>query len=58
MQSKYLVPGCCNCDSLKFDMQYDYILKKWKFDLLTSSPKSGGCGVSAGKTFFLYHVAV
>ena len=31
MQAKYLVPFCCNRDSLKFDMQHDHILKKVKF---------------------------
>ena len=24
---KYLVPFCCNHDSLKFDMQHDHVLK-------------------------------
>ena len=41
LQAKYLVLCCCNRDSLKFDMQHDYVLKKWNFDLLTLSPGSG-----------------
>ena len=28
LQAKYLVPCCCNRDSLKFDMKYDHVLKK------------------------------
>ena len=43
-QAKYLVPFCCIHESLKFDMQHDHILKKWNFNLLTKSPKSGGGG--------------
>ena len=39
---------------------HDHVLKKWNFDVLTSSPGSdGGVGVSAGKiiaTMFLYFV--
>ena len=26
--AKYLLPCCCICDSLKFDMQHDCVLKK------------------------------
>ena len=37
LQAKYLVRCCCNCDSLKFDMQHDHILKKGNFDLLTQT---------------------
>ena len=53
MQAKYLIPCCCNCDSLKFDTQHDHVLKKWNFDLLTPSPGSGG-GLPAK---YFYHVA-
>ena len=38
-----------NRDSLKFDMQHDYVLKKWKFDLLT--PSRGSEWGSVGKIF-------
>ena len=49
LQAKYLVLCCCNRDSLKFDMQHDYVLKKWNFDLLTLSPGSGwGSGGGVG----------
>ena len=33
LRAKYLVPHCCNPDSLKFDMQHDHIVKKLNFDL-------------------------
>ena len=44
VQAKYLVPCCCNRDSLQFDMQHDHVLKKLTFDLLTPSPGGGGTG--------------
>ena len=31
LQAKYLVRFCCICDSLKFDMQHDHVLKKVEF---------------------------
>ena len=49
MQAKYLIPYCCNRDTLKFDMQHDHVLKKWNFDLLTPAPGSGGGGGGGGR---------
>ena len=52
--TKYLLQCCYMCDSLWFDMQYDHVLKKLNFDLLTSPPvfRSGGGWVeSSGKIF-------
>ena len=34
LQVKYLLSYLCNCDSHKFDMQHDHVLKKLNFDLL------------------------
>ena len=31
LQAKYLLPYCCICNSLYFDMQHDYVLKKLNF---------------------------
>ena len=42
MQVKYFLPCCCISDSLQFDMQHDHVLKKWNFDLFTSTPGDGG----------------
>ena len=42
LRAKYLLPRCCNCDSHKFDRQYDRVLKKLNFDLLTPPSKSRG----------------
>ena len=53
----YLVPCCCNRDSLKFDLQNDHVLKKWNFDLLTPCPRSGGWGGVCGQ-IICYHVAI
>ena len=36
----YLLPCCCICYSVKFDMQHDHVLKKLNFYLLTPSPGS------------------
>ena len=30
LRANYLIPCCCMCDSIKFDMQYDHVLKKVK----------------------------
>ena len=58
LSAKYLLVCCCICDSLKFDMQHDDVLKMLKFDLLTPPPGSWGevGGVSVGKKI-CYHVA-
>ena len=41
--AKYLLPCCCICNSLQFDMQHDHFLKKkFNFDCLT--PKAGSVG--------------
>ena len=42
LRAKYLLPRCCIRDSHYFDMQYDRVLKKLNFDLLTPPPKSRG----------------
>ena len=42
----YSEPCCCNRDSLKFYMQYDYVLKKLNFALLTLD-SGGGKGLQA-----------
>ena len=47
MQTNYLVPWCCNRDSLEFDVQHDHVLKKWNFDLLIPSRGSGRGGLQA-----------
>ena len=39
---------CCICDSLQFYSQYDYVLKKLNFDLLTPSVGVGGWRGHAG----------
>ena len=58
LSAKYLLVCCCICDSLKFDMQHDHVLKMLKFDLLNPPPGSWGevGGVSVGKKI-CYHVA-
>ena len=33
LRVKYSLACCCICDSLKFDMQHDHVLKKLNFDL-------------------------
>ena len=39
--------ACCSIrDSIKFDMQYDHVLKRLNFDIL--APPSGSGGGSAG----------
>ena len=40
LRAKYLLPFCCICDSLQFDMQYDHVMKRLNFDLWTPPPKS------------------
>ena len=42
MQAKYLIPCCCNRDSLKFDMQHDHVPKKLNCDLLIPSVMGRG----------------
>ena len=56
LRAKYLLPSCCLCEILYFDMQNDHVLKKLKLDLLTSSQGSWGGGV--GVVAHLVHVAI
>ena len=44
LQAKYLLPCCCICDSLEFDMQHDIALKKLNFHLLIPRVSGGGGG--------------
>ena len=37
-----MLPCCCIRDFISFDMYHDHAMKKLNFDLLTSSPGSGG----------------
>ena len=47
LRAKYLLPSCCICDSLSFDLQNDHDLKKLNLDLMTRSQGRWG-GVSWG----------
>ena len=52
-------PGCCICDSLKFDMQHDHALKELNYDLLIP-PHMVGAGSGVGVICvlnFYYHVS-
>ena len=57
LRAKYLLPRCCIRDSHYFDMQYDRVLKKLNFDLLTPPPKSRGYRHTKGTkiTFDMFH---
>ena len=49
---KYLLPCCCICDSLKFDMQHEHALQMLNFDPIPRLGGGGGGGRgSAGKIF-------
>ena len=50
LRVKYLLPCCCVCHSLKFDMQHDDTLKKLSFDFFTPPSRVGKEG-SACKMF-------
>ena len=52
MDKKCLLPCFCIRDSLKFDMQYDIVLKNLNFDLLTPRVRMGVFGQT-----ICYHVA-
>ena len=41
---KYLQQSCCTRDCIKFDMQYDHVLRKLNLELLTPPQGSGGLG--------------
>ena len=47
---KYLLPCCCICDFILFDMQHDHLLKNLNFGLLSPSPGIwwGGVGWGGG----------
>ena len=46
LRAKYLLPSCCICDSLSFDLQNDHVLKKLNLDLMTPSQgRWGGLGL-------------
>ena len=48
LRAKYLLPSCCICDSLSFDLQNDHVLKKLNLDLMTPSQGRWGGGVGGG----------
>ena len=49
LRAKYLLPNCCICDSLSFDLQNDHVLQKLNLDLMTPSQgRWGGGGVGGG----------
>ena len=53
LRATYLLPSCCICDTLSFDMQHGHVLKKLDFDLLTPPTGSGGGGGGSAAKFVL-----